>query len=268
MQAGLRAAAMEAGVTLTDPGSVFLCADTVLAPDVTIGPNVVFGPGVTVETGAEIHAFCHLEGCHIGPDCLVGPFARLRPGAVLERAVHVGNFVELKATRMGAGAKANHLTYLGDADVGAGANIGAGTITCNYDGIAKHRTEIGAGRVHRLRHRAGRPGAGGRRRVHRRRQRDHRGRGARRAGDRARAAGAETRRRRRTACAPAPIQVEDGLLLPCSRGTGGGLQGPRAARTPHPGPPPQGGGRTVTRATFRTFPPGIEDSETCAASSA
>ena len=145
VQARLRAAAMEAGVTLTDPGSVFLCADTVLATDVTIGPNVVFGPGVVVETGAEIRAFCHLEGCHIGPDCLVGPFARLRPGAVLGAGVHVGNFVELKAASLGAGAKASHLTYLGDAEVGAGTNIGAGTITCNYDGVAKHRTVIGAG---------------------------------------------------------------------------------------------------------------------------
>ena len=143
VQARLREAAMERGVTLTDPGSVFLCTDTVLAPDVTIGPNVVFGPGVTVETGTEIRAFCHLEGCHIGPDCLVGPFARLRPGAALDRDVHIGNFVELKAAHMGAGAKASHLTYLGDATVGAGANIGAGTITCNYDGTAKHRTVIG-----------------------------------------------------------------------------------------------------------------------------
>ncbi len=145
VQARLRAAALEAGVTMTDPGSVFLCADTVLAPDVTIGPNVVFGPGVVVETGAEIRAFCHLEGCHIGPDCLVGPFARLRPGAMLGTGAHVGNFVELKAASLGAGAKASHLTYLGDAEVGAGANIGAGTITCNYDGVAKHRTVIGAG---------------------------------------------------------------------------------------------------------------------------
>ncbi|MBW4092059.1 MAG: bifunctional UDP-N-acetylglucosamine diphosphorylase/glucosamine-1-phosphate N-acetyltransferase GlmU [Proteobacteria bacterium] len=145
VQARLRAAALEAGVTMIDPGSVFLCADTVLAPDVTIGPNVVFGSGVVVETGTEIRAFCHLEGCHIGPDCQVGPFARLRPGAVLDTGAHVGNFVELKAARLGAGAKASHLTYLGDAEVGAGTNIGAGTITCNYDGVAKHRTVIGAG---------------------------------------------------------------------------------------------------------------------------
>ena len=136
VQSWLRTAAMEAGVTMTDPGSVFLCADTELAPDVTIGPNVVFGPGVKVESGAEIRAFCHLEGCHVGPGCLVGPFARLRPGTVLAAEVHIGNFVELKAARMGAGAKASHLTYLGDAEVGAATNIGAGTITCNYDGTA------------------------------------------------------------------------------------------------------------------------------------
>ena len=144
VQARLRAAAMAAGVTMTDPASVFLCADTVLAPDVTIGPSVVFGPGVRVETGAEIRAFSHLEGCHVGPGCLVGPFARLRPGTVLGAGVHIGNFVELKAAQLGDGAKANHLTYLGDVSVGEAANIGAGTITCNYDGANKHRTEIGA----------------------------------------------------------------------------------------------------------------------------
>ena len=144
VQARLRDAAMAAGVTLIDPGSVFLCADTRLAEDVTIGPNVVFGPGVAVEAGAEIRAFCHLEGCRIGPGCIVGPFARLRPGTVLGTGAHIGNFVELKATDFGAGAKASHLTYLGDATVGEDANIGAGTITCNYDGAAKHRTEIGA----------------------------------------------------------------------------------------------------------------------------
>ena len=144
VQARLRAAAMAAGVTMTDPASVFLCADTVLAPDVTIGPSVVFGPGVRVETGAEIRAFSHLEGCHVGPGCLVGPFARLRPGTVLGTGVHIGNFVELKAAQLGDGAKASHLTYLGDVSVGEAANIGAGTITCNYDGANKHRTEIGA----------------------------------------------------------------------------------------------------------------------------
>lgn len=143
MQERLRGAAMAAGVTMIDPTSVFLSADTRLAPDVTIGPNVVFGPGVVVESGADIRAFSHLEGCTIGAGALVGPFARLRPGAVLGVGAHVGNFVELKAARLGAGAKANHLTYLGDTDIGAGTNIGAGTITCNYDGFAKHRTTIG-----------------------------------------------------------------------------------------------------------------------------
>ena len=144
VQARLRAQAMAAGVTLTDPASTFLCVDTSLGSDVTIGPNVVFGPGVTVESGAEIRAFCHLEGCHVGHGAVVGPFARLRPGTVLGARAHVGNFVELKAARLGEAAKANHLAYLGDAEVGAGSNIGAGTITCNYDGFAKHRTRIGA----------------------------------------------------------------------------------------------------------------------------
>ncbi len=145
VQAWLRAAAMEAGVSMTDPGSVFLCADTVLEPDVTIEPNVVFGPGVRVGRGAEIRAFSHLEGCAVGKGCVIGPFARLRPGTALAEGVHIGNFVELKAATLGAGAKANHLSYLGDAEVGAASNIGAGTITCNYDGFAKHRTTIGAG---------------------------------------------------------------------------------------------------------------------------
>ncbi|MEO8716093.1 MAG: bifunctional UDP-N-acetylglucosamine diphosphorylase/glucosamine-1-phosphate N-acetyltransferase GlmU, partial [Acetobacteraceae bacterium] len=144
VQSWLREAAFEAGVTMTDPGSVFFAADTVLAPDVTIEPNVVFGPGVRVGRGTAIRAFSHLAGCTIGEDCVIGPSARLRPGTVLGDAAHVGNFVELKATRLGDGAKANHLAYLGDADVGARSNIGAGTITCNYDGYAKHRTTIGA----------------------------------------------------------------------------------------------------------------------------
>lgn len=145
MQARLRAAAFEAGVTMQAPETVFLAADTVLAPDVVIGPHVVFGPGVTVAEGAEIRAFSHLEGARVGRDAIIGPYARLRPGTVVEARAHVGNFVELKAATLGEDAKANHLTYLGDTSVGAGANIGAGTITCNYDGIAKHRTEIGEG---------------------------------------------------------------------------------------------------------------------------
>lgn len=144
VQQRLRATAMDAGVSMIDPTSVFLSFDTMLDQDVLLGPNVVFGPGVTVGSGTEIRAFSHLEGARIGQDCVIGPFARLRPGTVIQDGAHVGNFVELKATLLGAGAKANHLTYLGDAEVGDQANIGAGTITCNYDGFAKHRTRIGA----------------------------------------------------------------------------------------------------------------------------
>ena len=143
VQAWLRAAALDAGVTMTAPSTVFLCSDTKFSPDVTIGPNVVFGPGVTVERDAEIRAFSHLEGCTVREGAIVGPFARLRPGTVVGRGAHVGNFVELKAALLGDGAKANHLTYLGDADIGERTNVGAGTITCNYDGHAKHRTVIG-----------------------------------------------------------------------------------------------------------------------------
>jgi bifunctional UDP-N-acetylglucosamine pyrophosphorylase/glucosamine-1-phosphate N-acetyltransferase len=145
VQRRLREAAMDAGVTMTAPDTVFLCADTRFARDVTIGPNVVFGPGVSVDSGARIHAFSHLAGCHVGPDSIIGPFARLRPGTRVGEGAHVGNFVELKNTLLGAGAKANHLTYLGDAEIGARSNVGAGTITCNYDGHAKHRTRIGEG---------------------------------------------------------------------------------------------------------------------------
>ena len=139
------AAALEAGVTMVAPETVFLCADTKFGKDVTIEPNVVFGPGVTVSDGATIRAFSHLEGAHVGKGARVGPFARLRPGADLGADVHIGNFVEVKEAKIEAGAKANHLAYIGDAKVGGGANIGAGTITCNYDGTAKHRTEIGKG---------------------------------------------------------------------------------------------------------------------------
>jgi len=135
---------MAAGVTLHDPGSVYFSWDTEIAQDVVIEPNVVFRPGVRVGEGAVIHAFCHLEGAQVGPGATIGPFARLRPGAELEEAAKAGNFVELKNARIGRGAKVNHLTYIGDADVGARANIGAGTITCNYDGVNKHRTVIGA----------------------------------------------------------------------------------------------------------------------------
>ncbi len=143
LQQRLRNAAMESGVTMLAPETVFLSADTKLGKDVTIEPNVVFGPGVTVEDGATIRSFSHLEGAHVGKGARVGPFARLRPGADLGKDVHIGNFVEVKQAKIEAGAKANHLTYIGDARVGEGANIGAGTITCNYDGVAKHKTDIG-----------------------------------------------------------------------------------------------------------------------------
>jgi bifunctional UDP-N-acetylglucosamine pyrophosphorylase / glucosamine-1-phosphate N-acetyltransferase len=143
MQSRLRHAAMDAGATLVAPETVFLSADTRLACDVVVEPNVTFGPGVSVGEGARINSFSYLEGAVVGPGAIVGPFARLRPGAVLEDEVHIGNFVEVKAARLGVGAKANHLTYIGDAEVGARTNIGAGTITCNYDGFNKHRTTIG-----------------------------------------------------------------------------------------------------------------------------
>ena len=138
-----RARAMAEGATLIAPETVWFAWDTAVGRDVTIEPNVVFGPGAVVQDHAVVHAFCHIEGATIGAHSSVGPFARLRPGTVLEAGVKVGNFVEIKATRMGQGAKASHLTYLGDAEVGAEANIGAGTITCNYDGYFKHRTVIG-----------------------------------------------------------------------------------------------------------------------------
>jgi bifunctional UDP-N-acetylglucosamine pyrophosphorylase/glucosamine-1-phosphate N-acetyltransferase len=136
---------MENGASLVAPETVFLSADTVIGKDVIIEPNVVIGPGVVIEDGATIKSFCHLERAHVGPYATVGPFARLRPGAKLAKNAHVGNFVEIKQSDIGEGAKVNHLTYIGDSSVGAAANIGAGTITCNYDGFEKHRTEIGAG---------------------------------------------------------------------------------------------------------------------------
>ena len=143
LQARLRAAAMDGGATLVAPETVFLSADTVLEPDVVVEPHVVFGVGVRVAGGARIRAFSHLEGAEVEAGAVIGPYARLRPGTVVQAGAHVGNFVELKATTLGRGAKANHLTYLGDAAVGAGTNVGAGTITCNYDGLHKHRTTIG-----------------------------------------------------------------------------------------------------------------------------
>ena len=142
-QSRARTEALENGVTLTAPETVFFALDTVVGRDATIGPNVIFGPGVTVESGAEIRAFCHLEGCHISRGATVGPFARLRTGAELAEDVHVGNFVEIKNAILDEGVKVGHLTYIGDADVGEFTNIGAGTVTCNYDGVMKHRTKIG-----------------------------------------------------------------------------------------------------------------------------
>jgi bifunctional UDP-N-acetylglucosamine pyrophosphorylase/glucosamine-1-phosphate N-acetyltransferase len=145
LQRRLRQQWLDAGVTMVAPDTVFLSADTRLAADVVIEPHVVFGEGVVVEEGAVIRAFSHLEGAHVGKGARVGPFARLRPGATLGPDVHIGNFVEVKAAMIEAGAKANHLAYIGDGRVGEGANIGAGTIFCNYDGVAKHHTDIGRG---------------------------------------------------------------------------------------------------------------------------
>jgi bifunctional UDP-N-acetylglucosamine pyrophosphorylase/glucosamine-1-phosphate N-acetyltransferase len=143
MQKRLREQAMRNGATLVAPETVFFSADTQIGRDVVIEPHVVFGPGVVIEDGAVIHSFSHLEGARVGKGVSVGPFARLRPGANLREGARVGNFVEIKAAEIGRGAKVNHLSYIGDATVGAASNIGAGTITCNYDGYAKHRTEIG-----------------------------------------------------------------------------------------------------------------------------
>jgi len=138
-----RAQAMADGATLVAPETVYFAWDTAIGRDVSIEPNVIFGPGVTVADKVQIRAFCHLEGATIARGTEIGPYARLRPGSKLEEGAKVGNFVEIKNSVLGKGAKANHLTYLGDADVGAGANIGAGTITCNYDGYFKYRTVIG-----------------------------------------------------------------------------------------------------------------------------
>ena len=145
VQASLREKAMAGGATLIRPESVTLSFDTVIGQDVTIGPDVVIAPGVTIGDEVEIRAFSHLEACTVRRGATIGPFARLRPGTEVGAGAHVGNFVELKATLLGEGAKANHLSYIGDASIGAGTNIGAGTITCNYDGFAKHRTTVGQG---------------------------------------------------------------------------------------------------------------------------
>jgi len=140
-----REQALEDGATLIDPESVWFAFDTRLGRDVTVEPHVVFGPGVSIADGATIHAFSHIEGATIGAKASIGPFARIRPGTRLAEKTKVGNFVELKKADVAEGAKVNHLSYVGDASVGAEANIGAGTITCNYDGFGKYRTEIGAG---------------------------------------------------------------------------------------------------------------------------
>lgn len=143
-QAAARLALLDDGVTLVAPDTVYLSLDTLIGRDTIIEPNVVFGPDVTVESGATIRAFSHLEGCHVSRGSIVGPYARLRPGAELSENVRVGNFVEIKNATIAEGAKVNHLSYIGDASIGERSNIGAGTITCNYDGVMKHHTEIGA----------------------------------------------------------------------------------------------------------------------------
>jgi bifunctional UDP-N-acetylglucosamine pyrophosphorylase/glucosamine-1-phosphate N-acetyltransferase len=145
LQQRLRKAALEAGVTMIAPDTVFLSADTKFGSDVTVEPYVVFGPGVTVDSKAVIHAFSHLNGAHVGEGASIGPYARLRPGAKIGKVARVGNFVEVKEATMEDGAKANHLAYIGDGRVGEGANIGAGTIFCNYDGTSKQRTDVGKG---------------------------------------------------------------------------------------------------------------------------
>ncbi len=145
LQTRLRGAAMARGTTLVDPSTVWFSADTKLGRDVTVEPNVFFGPGVELGDGVEVRAFSHIEGARIEAGARIGPFARIRPGTTVGPGARVGNFVEVKNTALGAGVKADHLAYLGDAEIGEGAKVGAGTITCNYDGFAKHRTEIGAG---------------------------------------------------------------------------------------------------------------------------
>jgi bifunctional UDP-N-acetylglucosamine pyrophosphorylase/glucosamine-1-phosphate N-acetyltransferase len=142
-QARARAQAFEDGVTMAAPETVYFAFDTCVGRDTVIEPNVVFGPGVTVESGAQIRAFSHLEGCHVARGAVVGPYARLRPGAELAEDVRIGNFVEVKNAQIGAGTKVNHLSYIGDATLGAQTNVGAGTVTCNYDGVLKHHTHIG-----------------------------------------------------------------------------------------------------------------------------
>lgn len=139
----LRHYAMEQGVTLLDPASVYFSYDTQLAPDILIEPHVFFGPGVKIESGAHIRAFSHLEQTQVGKDAIIGPFARLRPGADIGAKARIGNFVEIKQATISEGAKVNHLSYIGDAHIGIHANIGAGSVTCNYDGFQKHYTRVG-----------------------------------------------------------------------------------------------------------------------------
>ncbi|PPR10693.1 MAG: Bifunctional protein GlmU [Alphaproteobacteria bacterium MarineAlpha11_Bin1] len=145
MQERLRNTAMENGVTMTDPGTVWFSADTKIGRDVSIAPNVFLGPGVKIADNVEIRSFCHIEEADVASGAIIGPFARLRPGTRIENDVSIGNFVEIKAALVEEGAKVNHLTYIGDARIGAYANIGAGTITCNYDGFFKYKTDVGAG---------------------------------------------------------------------------------------------------------------------------
>lgn len=145
MQERLRAQHLANGVTMQDPASVFLSYDTIIAENVTLEPNVQINPGVRIGAGSHIRAFSHLEGAEIGEDCQIGPFARLRPGTIVGAAARIGNFVETKKATLGDGAKVNHLSYIGDAELGAAVNVGAGTITCNYDGFNKHLTKIGDG---------------------------------------------------------------------------------------------------------------------------
>ena len=199
-QQRLRKSALDAGVTLIAPETVFLCADTKFGRDVVVEPYVVFGEKVTVEDGAVIHSFSHLAGAHVGKGASVGPFARLRPGTRLGDGARIGNFVEVKEAVLEAGAKANHLSYIGDAFVGANANIGAGTITCNYDGNAKHRTDDRQGCVHRLELGAGRAGRNRRRRLYRIRLGDY-GKRAGRTPWRWRAAGKSLRKVGQRGCA-------------------------------------------------------------------
>ncbi len=144
-QMGMREAMLAKGVTLRDPDTTYFCWDTSISADAEIGANVVFGPGVSIARHAVIHPFCHIEGAKIGEGAQIGPFARLRPGTEMAAGTKAGNFVETKKAKIGKGSKINHLSYIGDAEIGEGANIGAGTITCNYDGYFKHKTVIGDG---------------------------------------------------------------------------------------------------------------------------